>query len=158
VDDPARLDIIVRSLDLVSRRLGMTVFFSVHPRTRRRLQGLVIPRGLCLSRPLGFFDFVALEKQACIVLTDSGTVQEECSLLKVPTVTVRDSTERPETVECGSNVVSGVESPARVLRCALRMLGRKADWISPYEKDVAVSSRVAGFMASLARARRRCAS
>ena len=59
--------------------------------------------------PFGFFDFVALERHARCVLTDSGTVQEECCIFGVPTVTVRDTTERPETVECGSNMLSGVE-------------------------------------------------
>jgi len=63
-----------------------------------------------LSEPFGFFDFVKLEKEARCVITDSGTVQEECSLLKTPTVTIRETTERPETVECGSNVLSGITS------------------------------------------------
>ena len=61
-----------------------------------------------LHEPFGFADFVRLESTRALVVTDSGTVQEECSLLGVPTVTCRDTTERPETVECGSNVLSGV--------------------------------------------------
>ena len=62
--------------------------------------------------PFGYFDFVALERDARCVLTDSGTVQEECCIMGVPAVTVRDTTERPETVECGSNVLSGTEPDA----------------------------------------------
>ena len=59
--------------------------------------------------PLGFFDFVALERDAFCVLSDSGTVQEECCLFRVPNVTIRDVTERPETIECGSNMLAGVD-------------------------------------------------
>ena len=79
-----------------------------------------------LHEPFGFADFVRLESTARLVVTDSGTVQEECSLLKVPTVTCRDTTERPETVECGSNVLSGVSDPARMLECARAMLAARA--------------------------------
>ncbi len=70
----------------------------------------------------GFFEFVALERAARCVLTDSGTVQEECCLLGVPTVTLRDTTERPETIDCGSNVLSGVEPDGilRALELAMR--------------------------------------
>ena len=86
--------------------------FSVHPRTREppRAFGLDPRRATRLRpcEPFGFFDFVALERNARCVLTDSGTVQEECCIFGVPTVTMRDTTERPETVECGSNVLSGV--------------------------------------------------
>lgn len=59
--------------------------------------------------PLGIFDFVHLDQHAMCVLTDSGTVQEECCIFKVPNVTLRDVTERPETVEVGSNMLSGAE-------------------------------------------------
>ena len=64
--------------------------------------------GVRYLEPLGLFDFVALERQAC-VLTDSGTVQEECAIFRVPSVTLRDVTERPETIEAGSNMLAGVD-------------------------------------------------
>jgi len=60
--------------------------------------------------PTGFFDFIQLEKNAFCVLSDSGTVQEECSIFGIPSITMRDVTERPETIECGSNIISGVDS------------------------------------------------
>ena len=82
--------------------------------------------------PFGFFDFVALERSARCVLTDSGTVQEECCICGVPTVTVRDTTERPETVECGSNVLSGVE-PEGIRRCLDLMLDESRGWEPPPE-------------------------
>ena len=68
-----------------------------------------------LLEPLGFFDFVHLEKNSLAVLTDSGTVQEECAILGVPNVTLRDVTERPETLECGSNVIAGAH-PDSIIR------------------------------------------
>jgi UDP-N-acetylglucosamine 2-epimerase (non-hydrolysing) len=67
-----------------------------------------------LLEPLGFFDFVNLEKNAYVVLSDSGTVQEECSIFSIPNVTVRDVTERPETIECGSNIISGAETESLI--------------------------------------------
>ena len=72
-------------------------------------------RGCASSSRSGFFDFVALEQAAFCVLSDSGTVQEECCIFRVPNVTIRDVTERPETIECGSNMLAGAD-PERVLR------------------------------------------
>jgi UDP-N-acetylglucosamine 2-epimerase (non-hydrolysing) len=92
--------------------------------------------------PFGYFDFVALERGARCVLTDSGTVQEECCIMRIPAVTVRDTTERPETVECGSNVLSGVGvgGVAPALRLALE---RPTDWRIPPEYETpSVSSAV----------------
>jgi UDP-N-acetylglucosamine 2-epimerase (non-hydrolysing) len=80
------------------------------------------------------------------VLTDSGTVQEECCIMGVPTVTVRDTTERPETVECGSNVLSGVE-PEGIRRCLELMLDAGRRWEAPPEYLVDdVSTTVAGIV------------
>jgi UDP-N-acetylglucosamine 2-epimerase (non-hydrolysing) len=89
--------------------------------------------------PVGFFDFVALEREARCVLTDSGTVQEECCILHVPNVTLRDTTERPETVECGSNILSGVD--ADVLRTAIELALSGNQWTVPPEYLVPAVSR-----------------
>ena len=115
--------------------LGLPLIFSVHPRTRARLQQFGISLEAEHVRPydpFGFFDFVSLESQARCVLTDSGTVQEECCIMGVPTVTVRDTTERPETIECGSNVLSGTHPDA--IRSGLRlMLDGQRSWQAPPE-------------------------
>ncbi len=93
------------------------MIFSVHPRTRERLERLGLDRPpLRPCEPFGYFDFVALERDARCVLTDSGTVQEECCIMRVPAVTLRDTTERPETIECGSNVLSGSAAVASARR------------------------------------------
>ncbi len=77
-----------------------------------------------------FFDFIALEKNAFCVLTDSGTVQEECCIFKVPNVTIRDTTERPETIECGSNILSGLE-PKCILNAVKFVTARPCRWNPP---------------------------
>lgn len=119
VDEPKRLSGIISALNRLSERYGMPVVWSVHPRTRQRVEssGLEIGPRIMLCVPFDLFDFVKLEKNAFCVLTDSGTVQEECCIFRVPAVTLRDTTERPETVECGSNVLAGCD-PDRIFRAA----------------------------------------
>lgn len=137
VDEPERLAGLVDALVAAARAHGLPVVFSVHPRTRDRLQraGLEPDEAhLRLLAPLGFFDFVKLQSAARAVLSDSGTVQEECALLRVPHVTLRDTTERPETLECGSNVLAGTtaEGLLRGLRLAL---GLETSWQAPQGYD-----------------------
>lgn len=115
VDVPERLKNIFKALQDISGKYN--VIFSCHPRTHNRLDEFNIDTcDIEVTEPIGFFNFVALEKNARLVITDSGTVQEECCIFDVPTITIRDSTERPETVECGSNIVSGLEYE-NIMRC-----------------------------------------
>jgi len=88
------------------------IIYPIHPRSLQKIKqyNIQIPSNLHVVDPLGFFDFVKLEQHAHIALTDSGTVQEECCLFNVPTVTIRDTTERPETVDCGSNIVTTIDA------------------------------------------------
>jgi UDP-N-acetylglucosamine 2-epimerase (non-hydrolysing) len=150
VDFPKRLNAICAGVTLVAQRLDVPVVWSVHPRTRQRLAAVDGPMDerIQLHEPFSFGDFVALEAGARCVLTDSGTVQEECSLLMVPAVTCRDSTERPETVECGSNILSGVDDPERIVRCVEIMIAGVHEWRSPYADDSGVADRVAQFIVS----------
>lgn len=135
VDVESRLENILGALALIHDQYGLPVVVSVHPRTRARMDSLGVrpadPR-LMFMEPFGFFDFIRLERNAMCVLTDSGTVQEECCIFRTPNVTIRDVTERPETVECGSNILSGVE-PHRVLRCVKKALGTPRSWTPPPE-------------------------
>jgi UDP-N-acetylglucosamine 2-epimerase (non-hydrolysing) len=135
VDVEERFRSLMRGATAGAEALGLPLIFSVHPRTRSRLEEFGIELDGEVVRqcePFGFFDFVALERDARCVLTDSGTVQEECCIMGVPTVTVRDSTERPETVECGSNVLSGTD-PDEIRRCLDLMLARDRSWDPPPE-------------------------
>jgi UDP-N-acetylglucosamine 2-epimerase (non-hydrolysing) len=97
------------------------VVFPVHPRTRARLEDLAVPAAVTLVEPCGYLDFVALEHGAALVLTDSGGIQEETTVLGVPCLTLRDNTERPITVTEGTNQVVG-RSPERVLTAARYVL------------------------------------
>lgn len=111
VDNPQRLQKFVDAFN----QLDKSVIWSVHPRTRLRLKDIELSPNVELTEPMGLFEFVKLEKNAHCVLTDSGTVQEECAIYHVPVVTLRDSTERPETIEVGSNFISGCD-PDSILR------------------------------------------
>jgi UDP-N-acetylglucosamine 2-epimerase (non-hydrolysing) len=107
VDDKDSLNNIVRSINFIAK--DYKVIFSVHPRTRSKLYSFEFLDNVILSEPFGFFDFVHLEQTAKLVISDSGTVQEECCIYGVPSITIRRSTERQETIECGSNVLTGTE-------------------------------------------------
>jgi UDP-N-acetylglucosamine 2-epimerase (non-hydrolysing) len=135
VDDEDRLRSLSTALSRLNARHGLPVIVSTHPRTRERLQAFGIRADdpdVRFLPPFGFFDFVALERTARCVLSDSGTVQEECCILRVPNVTIRDVTERPETIECGSNMLSGV-SPDNILRCVEAVLRSPPAWTPPAE-------------------------
>lgn len=130
-------------------RLPWNIIYPVHPRSVSKIEqfGLKIPDNVRCIHPLGFFSFVQLEKNAAIALTDSGTVQEECCIFGVPTVTIRDTTERPETVACGSNVVSTVDSERIIDSVVSVEFGMK--WKLPEGYDVPnVSDNVIGIITS----------
>jgi UDP-N-acetylglucosamine 2-epimerase (non-hydrolysing) len=88
--------------------------------------------GLSFLDPLGFFDFVRLEQNAFCLLSDSGTVQEEACIFGVPNVTLRDVTERPETLDCGSNLLCGA-MPDDILRAVRMVTAQSAGWAPPEE-------------------------
>jgi UDP-N-acetylglucosamine 2-epimerase (non-hydrolysing) len=111
VDDPSSLMEILRGLSTVAGRCPL--IFPVHPRTRQGLPKAALP-GITIIDPLGYLDFVALEASAALVLTDSGGVQEETSVLGTPCLTLRDNTERPITVTHGTNTVVGRSAEAIV--------------------------------------------
>lgn len=146
VDVEWRLRSLAAGVTRLVRELSLPLVCAMHPRTRDRLQAFGVPFGselVHVTPALGFFDFVRLERAARCVLTDSGTVQEECCILGVPAVTVRDTTERPETVECGSNVLSGVGEDG-ISRCVRIALDAPPSWTPPPEYLVDdVSSAVA---------------
>ena len=126
VDEPAALERLVVALAEVSGRIP--VVFPIHPRTRARLAAEPSlraraegARGLKLADPVGYLDFLALTANARVVITDSGGIQEETTALGVPCLTVRHNTERPVTVEVGSNTLVGTD-PAQVVPAAVAVL------------------------------------
>jgi UDP-N-acetylglucosamine 2-epimerase (non-hydrolysing) len=104
----------------------------MHPRTQKMVGAFGLSSvGIKAMFPVGYLDFLTLLSNCKLVLTDSGGVQEESCVLRVPCVTLRENTERPETVEVGSNIVSGT-GPDRVAVAVDQMLARSRDWLNPY--------------------------
>ena len=135
VDEAERFAKILKGLNAVVEKFGKKMLVSVHPRTAEKMSKFGLKADsdkIKLLEPLGFFDFVKLEKNAFAVLTDSGTVQEECSIFGIPNITLRDVTERPETLECGSNILSGAETDS-ILRAVGIATAQTVKWQPPKE-------------------------
>jgi UDP-N-acetylglucosamine 2-epimerase (non-hydrolysing) len=135
VDIESRLHQILSALSALHQQYSIPVICSLHPRTWDKVHQFNIDlekSGIVFHDPFGFFDFVHLEQNALCVLSDSGTVQEECCIFHVPNVTVRDVTERPETVECGSNILSGCDRDS-IIRCVNIVLSQPRTWTVPPE-------------------------
>jgi UDP-N-acetylglucosamine 2-epimerase (non-hydrolysing) len=132
-DDPTRLRGIFRGLGDAAKALDVPVLAALHPRTTARLAELSVDvdDAIRVLPPLGYLDFLGLHSRAAIMLTDSGGLQEEACYLRVPCVTLRDNTERPESVEVGANVLAGAE-PARIVDAARRASARRRDWENPF--------------------------
>ena len=135
VDIEERLLNFATTFHQLEKKYRMPVIISTHPRTRSRMQQYSVSNenpNVYFLDPFGFFDFIMLERNAFCVLSDSGTVQEECAIFKIPNVTLRDVTERPETLECGSNILSGAD-PESVLQSVGLVISREVDWNPPIE-------------------------
>jgi len=120
VDEPEKLAGLLSMLAEIGRRVP--VVFPVHPRTRQRISsGTLEGSRVILTAPLSYLDFLRLMSEARLVLTDSGGIQEETTILGVPCLTMRENTERPVTIECGTNKLVGTD-PARILPIAMDAL------------------------------------
>jgi UDP-N-acetylglucosamine 2-epimerase (non-hydrolysing) len=127
-----RLQGILTALHNLSVTLSLPVVFPVHPRTEKKIREFGLSTdGILQTGPLGYLDFIQLEANASLVLTDSGSIQEEACILGVPCVTLRDDTERPETLTVGSNVLAGTD-PDQISSAALKMLSEEHKWKSPF--------------------------
>ncbi len=133
VDVKSKLDGILRGLDSIHREFGKRILYPMHPRTRKMINrfGIKMPKSIDVIEPLGFLEFLQLEKNAALLLTDSGGLQEEGCILRVPCVTLRENTERPEAIEMGCNILAGTDS-GRILSSARAMLGKKIKWKNPF--------------------------
>jgi len=132
VDAKERLKGILKGLELIYEEFSIPIIFPMHPRTRKRVKefGLTF-NGVVVTNPVGFLEFLQLEANAKLVLTDSGGAQEESCILKVPCVTLRDNTERPETLEVGSNILAGTR-PKRIVESVKTMLNKENKWENPF--------------------------
>ena len=133
VDSPDRLRRLLDCLAKVQKHFGKTVFVSTHPRTRKRLEALPdwsAPEGIIFSEPLGFHDYNRLQIGAACCLSDSGTISEESALLGFPAVTLRDSIERPEALDAGAIIMTGLD-PDDVIRGVGAAIDRHARGSAP---------------------------
>ncbi|MCX6111684.1 MAG: UDP-N-acetylglucosamine 2-epimerase (non-hydrolyzing) [Proteobacteria bacterium] len=145
VDIEARLRSLISALNEINEIYNMPVVCSLHPRTKSKMVKFGLTQDsekVKYLDPLGFVDFVALEKNALCVITDSGTVQEECCIFNIPNITIRDVTERPETIESGSNMLTSVD-PKLILDSINIVINEKNMWDPPKEYlEKKVSSKV----------------
>lgn len=132
VDNPSRFAGILEGLERIATEFGMPIIYPIHPRSKVRMSEFGLqPKQIKLVEPVDFLSFLQLESNARLILTDSGGVQEESCILNVPCVTLRDNTERPETIELGSNILAGT-SPDNMVECSKKMLSVENDWRHPF--------------------------
>ncbi|KXA91409.1 UDP-N-acetylglucosamine 2-epimerase [candidate division MSBL1 archaeon SCGC-AAA259A05] len=148
VDSKRNLSKLIETIEKIGENhQSSKIVYPVHPRTRKRLKEFELADRaesidkLNLMEPLGYLDFLKLLKNARLVLTDSGGIQEESCIMQVPCVTLRENTERPETVEVGSNIVAGLE-PSEVLKATEEMLSRERNWKNPFGEGTAAENIV----------------
>lgn len=133
VDDKIKLIGILDGLRKLHEEFDTDIIYPIHPRTKKMIKKfkISIPNNIKLIEPVGFFELLQLEANAKLVLTDSGGLQEESCILKVPCVTLRENTERPETLDIGCNILAGTD-PNKILECTKTMLGKKIVWENPF--------------------------
>jgi len=134
VDNEKRLKDLILTFELINQKYNLPIIISLHPRTKAMMEkfGFSTSNNIKCLIPFGFFDFINLEKNAKCVLTDSGTVQEECCILHVPNLTLRSVTERPETIECGSNILCGT-NPDKIIKNLDLVINYMTEWNIPIE-------------------------
>jgi UDP-N-acetylglucosamine 2-epimerase (non-hydrolysing) len=134
IDTPSRLWNFVHVLDLLSKEYKLPIIVSAHPHLAQKAAGFDWTANPIVNfhSPFGFFDFISLQRSAFCVLSDSGTVQEECAILGVPMVCLRDHTERPECLEAGASVLSGAD-PVAILSAVRLVTERRSQWTAPAE-------------------------
>jgi UDP-N-acetylglucosamine 2-epimerase (non-hydrolysing) len=131
-DNQERFTSILEGLERLADKYRLPVIYPIHPRSRKIMDRLARPpKNINIIDPVDFLSFLQLESNARLVLTDSGGVQEEACILRVPCVTLRDNTERPETVEAGANILAGAAAE-RIIDGAGTMLARDKDWANPF--------------------------
>jgi UDP-N-acetylglucosamine 2-epimerase (non-hydrolysing) len=146
VDREKRLEGILEGLGLVAEHFKTPIVYPIHPRTVNNIKkfDLKVPKGVELIEPLGYLEFLQLQSKAKLIITDSGGLQEEACILKIPCVTIRDNTERPETIKAGINVLAGT-NPEKILQCAKDMVENQKEWTNPFG-DGKAGKRIVDFL------------
>jgi UDP-N-acetylglucosamine 2-epimerase (non-hydrolysing) len=150
VDSKARLARALECFEVASQVSGLPVVFPVHPRTAKRLKSHRLEKraasieSLHRIEPTGYLEMLLLEENAALVMTDSGGLQEESCFFRVPCVTLRENTERPETLAIGANLLAGTE-PSRVGAAVRKQMDADRNWANPYG-DGTTGPRIAGIV------------
>lgn len=133
VDSKENLEHMIHGVNLIYGKFGLPLIWPIHPRTKKMLEkyNLAAPRGTMIVDPVGFLEFTQLELNAKLIITDSGGVQEEACIMKVPCVTLRENTERTETVDVGANILVGTD-PEKMLKGVETMLNKETSWANPF--------------------------
>lgn len=137
VDNKESLAGILNGLKMISDRFGLPMIFPIHPRTKKKITEFGFAdfmekiANLRLLEPVGFFDFLMLESNAIMSVTDSGGIVEEACILRVPLISMRKFTDRPESISAGASILAGCD-PDRIMAAAEIMLAKKADWENPF--------------------------
>ncbi len=133
IDNSAVFSNIWKGIIQVAEQHKIPIVFPIHPRTKKAMNGLnlSLPENIRLIEPVGYFDFLNLLSHSRLVLTDSGGIQEESSIINIPCVTIRENTERPETIKIGSNILAG-NTPQGITQAVETMLKKNTNWKHPY--------------------------
>ena len=137
VDNKKNLEKIISYFSKLSKQRGLKIIFPIHPRTQQKIRLFRIRNlnKLKIINPCGYFDFIALQKYAKVIFTDSGGIQEEACILKTPCLTIRKNTERPETVKIKSNILTGYNL-SKIDRSLNKIINSKTKWGNPYGNNV----------------------
>lgn len=134
VDSKENLSELLEAITEVSKKYNYPVYFPIHPRTKKQIDIFKIKideKYIKLMDPVGYLEMLALEKYAQLIFTDSGGIQEEACILQVPSLTLRDNTERPETVEVGASVLVG-HNKQKIINGTHKMLNTLNNWPNPF--------------------------
>ncbi len=133
VDNKEKLENILHALSEIQKKYNLTAFFPIHPRTKKRIEEFALqpPSNIIFTEPLGYLEMLVLMENARIILTDSGGIQEEACTLRIPCVTMREATERPESVEVGGNIVVGTDRD-KIIEGVETMLKEQINWRNPF--------------------------
>lgn len=143
VDIKEHLLELMNLVETIAARFDRQIVWPIHPRTRIKLEsfGIAMSARIQLVAPLGYLDFIQLQNNAQVILTDSGGIQEEACMLRVPCITLRENTERPETISVGANVLVGRDT-AKAVAALEHWLGMSAyEWANPFG-DGHVAARI----------------
>lgn len=134
VDDPNRLRALLGVIASATKVHGLRIVFPIHPRTKKVIidQGIRLPEHFIVTEPLGYLDLLRLQSSAQIVMTDSGGVQEESCILRVPSITLRPNTERPETLHVGASVLFHEPDHDRLVELLKTQMAKDRNWENPF--------------------------